>query len=73
MASTRPRTCSFFCSNEARSDVSESCRCRNDLFSSCKLPANDDELFEALLEAPQLEVEAMIGLVGCHGANIEPR
>src|SRR5688572_28439296 len=25
MASTRPRTCSFFCSNGARSDISESC------------------------------------------------
>src|SRR6186713_1253322 len=35
IASTRPRTCSFFCSNEARSDISESCRVRKDLFSSC--------------------------------------
>src|SRR5262245_58809894 len=35
IASTRPRTCSFFCSSEARSDISESCRCRSDLFSSC--------------------------------------
>src|SRR5688572_6113208 len=35
MASTRPRTCSFFCSNEARSDINESWRCRSDLFSSC--------------------------------------
>ena len=31
-----------------------------------QVSANDDELFEALLEALQLEVEAMIGLVGRH-------
>ena len=34
MASTRARTCSFFCSRVARSAVSISCRCFSDLFSS---------------------------------------
>jgi hypothetical protein len=31
-----------------------------------QLSAYDDELFEALLESLQLEVEAVIGLVGGH-------
>src|SRR5512134_497785 len=37
------------------------------------MPANDNELFEALFEALELEVDAVIGLLGCHGGNIEPR
>jgi hypothetical protein len=38
-----------------------------------QLSADDDELFEPLLEASQFEVEAVIGLVGCHESNIEWR
>ena len=35
IASTRPLTCSFFCSSVARSDVSESWRCLSERISSC--------------------------------------
>jgi uncharacterized protein len=34
-----------------------------------QLPAQDDELFEALLETLELEVEAVIGLVGRHASQ----
>ena len=34
-----------------------------------ELSADDDELFQPLFESPQLEIEAMIALVGTHGAK----
>ena len=37
-----------------------------------QLPAHSDELLQTLLQAPQLEVEAMNGFVVGHGRNIVP-
>ena len=68
IASTRARTCSFFCISVARSAESVSWRWRSALVLFLELRDHADQLVEAALEALELAFQAgFAGLV--HGAN----
>ena len=57
MPSTRVRTCSFLCSNSARSLARVPCRWRSARFSSCSCSTVEARVFDAFAEPGELQVE----------------